>query len=323
MALLRLLALAVGLGAASACGTGGAPAGGNDHLPTSAGGPYGAPSNDPDTPAEEPYVVVETGVDLSAPAARWRDGGFDLWFTRRPKGDPPGPASIAYARVADTTALPDAEPVVVLTAAEAWEDGEVAAPSVVEIDGRLVMYYQGGTTAPAIGRATSSDGGRTWTRDGMVLSDAVDPSALVIDGRVFLYVGRPDGSAIDVAESLDGGLSFARSPAPALAPRPGLVDGFDQVAVGAPDAASGRTVTGQLVVGLFYTGQAANGVTAIGHARSADGRMFVRFFAGEAVLDAATPAERDPAAVLFADRGVLFVTLDRGGRSAIAAALHP
>jgi hypothetical protein len=186
-------------------------------------------------------------------------------------------------------------------------------------DGRLVMYYQGGgAAAPAIGRARSDDGGATWTRDGMVLAGGVDPSALVVGRHTFLYFGRAAGT-IGLAEADDDG-AFVSAAEPVLVPGGIGPEAFDRARVGQPDAVGGVTPAGQLHVTLFYVGTSSNGTQAIGSAASADGHTFMPFLGGKAVLEPGSPDDRGPAAVLFADHGVLFFSQPRAARSVIAVA---
>jgi len=310
----------------AACGLSGGEGGGSDHLPTAAGGPYGFAEDDPATPAAEPFVIVERTASLGDPSALPRAGGFDVWMTRR-AGDL-APREIAFTHV-DDLATPPLDPVVVLTALEAWEGGSVEAPAVVDDGaGGLVMFYQGGgDAAPAVGRARSLDGGATWLRDGLVLDGAMDPTALVVDGTTYLYYGYPDGRGIGLATSADGGLSFTPSPDAALLPRPGVIvdeeAAFDAAWVGEPAVIGGLSATGRLRIGLFYVGRSPSDVHAVGHAVSLDGARFERFAGGLAVLDPLGSDERAPSAVVFADHAVLFVGAERSGRGAIAVASHP
>jgi hypothetical protein len=322
MALLRRtrwLALAM----LAACGVGGAPGGGTDHLPSAGAGPYAKPEASPLTPAEEPYVIVDARADLRDPAALVSPaGGFDLWFTHAPADG--GAVEIWYAHLPSVSDKPDVGPELALAAADAWEAGSVESPSVVdEGDGRLVMYYQGGgDAAPAIGRARSVDGGRTWTRDGQVLADGADPSAVVVEAHTYLYFERGDaaGGGIGVAEADGPDGAFVASPEPVLEPSEGDPEAFDVRAVGEPDAVGGRTEAGQVHIGLFYVGTASNMTRAIGHAASADGHTFMPFLGGKAVLEPGAPDDRGPAAVLFPDRGVLFFSQERAARTVIAVA---
>jgi hypothetical protein len=316
MALLSRLPLVL----LAACGIGGAPGGGTDHLPSAGAGPYVKPEASPLTPAEEPYVIVDARADLRAPAALAAPvGGFDLWFTHAPADG--GAVEIWYAHVPSVSDKPDVGPELALAAADAWEAGSVEAPSVVDAgDGRLVMYYQGGgATTPAIGRAHSDDGGRTWTRDGQVLTGGTDPSAVVVEAHTFLYFGLA-GGGIGLAEADGPDGAFVAAPEPVLVPSTGNPDAFDVASVGQPDAVGGRSAAGQLHIGLFYVGTSSNQTRAIGHAASADGHTFMPFLGGKAVLEPGAPDDQGPAAVLFSDRGVLFFSQERAARTVIAVA---
>ncbi len=322
MAFLRRGALAALLMCLPACGLSGGESGGGEHLPTSGAGPYGKLESDPETPAQEPFAIVEVSADLSDPSAlAARSGGFDLWFTRRLPGA--STSEIGFAHLPSLAELPDEGSAAAFVAAEAWELGAVEAPSVVDLGGdERVMYYQGGgDAAPAIGRARSTDGGRTWTRDGMVLAGGLDPAALLVGEHTYLYYGRPDGLGIGLAEAeLDG--AFVPSFDSIIVTSDTDPDAFDRSWVGEPNAVGGVSVAGSLRIGLFYVGRSSNGTHAIGHASSFDGRTFMPFFNGAAVLEASAPDDRGPSAVLFADHGVLFYGVERTARTVIGVATH-
>jgi hypothetical protein len=314
MALLRRLPLLLLVG----CGLNGGEGGGDAHLPTAGAGPYSKPSGSAKTPAEEPFVILDNSADLDDPAAiASARGGFEVWFSRTPTAG--GATEIWHAHLPGITELPDRGPEPALAATEAWEQGDVEAPSVVDLgEGHLLMYYQGGG---GIGRASSDDGGVTWSKDGMVLAGVTDPSALVVDERTFLYFERPDGIGLATAEGPDG--PFVLVPEAVLTPSSGDPDAFDRAWVGEPDVVGGKTAANQVHIGLFYVGRAGNSSHAIGHVASADGRMFMPSMAGKPVLDAGAPDERGPSAVLFPDRGVLFFAQQRAARTVIAVATTP
>src|SRR5687767_14322893 len=97
MALLRRGALAALLTLLPACGIPGGEGGGSEHLPTSGAGPYGKPESNPETPAQEPFAIIETSADLSDPSAlAARGGGFDVWFTRRLPGASTSEIGVAH-----------------------------------------------------------------------------------------------------------------------------------------------------------------------------------------------------------------------------------
>ncbi|GIK72167.1 MAG: hypothetical protein BroJett021_11550 [Chloroflexota bacterium] len=61
-----------------------------------------------------------------------------------------------------------AEPVLPVGGPGAWDEGETVSPSVIQVGDTLFMYYQGSNidqTLTGIGRAWSTDGGKTWTKD--------------------------------------------------------------------------------------------------------------------------------------------------------------
>ena len=271
----------------AACGGGGAPGGGFEHLPTLGAGPYEK------VPVR---LVYDLGADLGDPAVLDTDEGLRVWFTRTPSGA--GTSEIDTALVTS----PDQETNVVmpaLAADQGWENGSVKAPSVVTLpDGRLALYYQGGTS---IGRAISSDRGITWVKEaGPLLQDAVHPAAIVLDGEVVLYHGRPDGPGVY---------------------RQGLADPV-LAGVEEPGVTGGWTPAGQLHVGLFYV-QPWEGGLAIGYAGSFDGVTFERFGDGEPVLDPLAPDERAPEVHLHPDEGFLFFAERNGTTQVVGLARHP
>jgi hypothetical protein len=295
-----------------------------DHLPTLAAGPYGKPNIDFDTPAEEPYVLVDGQASLMDPAPLWRDdGGFRLWFSRAPD-DGGGAADLWYAELAAHTELPDRGPEPALVADAAWEEGRMAAPAVVDLGGgALVMFYEGGRLEPGIGRADSSDGGTTWHKhpENPLLVGAA-PTAAVVDDLWLLFYTRPGHEGIFRADSFDG-TDWAEMDRPVLTPRTALADAFDAVAVSDPFALVRRTGAGRWHYGLFFNGTAADGDVTVGFAGSWDGLVWERFGGVEPVLSPGSPTEHGPAVLVRAGRGTMFFHEERQRRQRIAVALHP
>ena len=100
-------------------------------------------------------------------------------------------------------------------------------------------------------------------------------------------------------------------------------EAFDRRGVSDPCAVVEITEAGQLHFGLFYNGTNQSEVTAIGYAGSFDGWEFERFGGLDPVLQAGSPDENGPAAILERTRGTLFFHEVRMGRQRIAAAVHP
>ena len=305
--------------------------GGGDNLPTLGAGPYGRLDRDLATPADEPFLLTDREESYADPACLGRgDGGVRIWFRRIVDGAPPDTSAIGLGEVPDLRELPDVAPHDVFAAAEPWEEGRVEAPAVIEEGGGLVMFYQGGVTAPAIGRADSDDGGESWTRRGEpVMTDAEDPTVAVVDGEWHLFFTRPGEAGIWRARSEDGE-SFG-APELVIAPRPGARDAFDAVSVGAPFVLVETSAAGRNHWGLWFTGEAAGdpgdpdaGVgeteTSIGYAGSFDGEVWERFGGVEPVLTA--PAG-GPCVVLDGARGTLLYHEVQRLRLGVAAAVHP
>ena len=322
---------AVGLGG---CGLGivDNTSGGGDNLPTLGAGPYGRLDSDLATPADEPFLLTDREESYADPACLARpDGGLVMWFERIVDGATPDTSTIARGEVPGLRDLPDVAPHDVFEAAEAWEEGRVAAPAVIELDGALVMYYEAGVATPAIGRAESDDGGETWARSGAapVVTDATDPSVVVVDGVWHLFFTRPGAPGIWRARSEDGE-SFGAAEL-VIAPRPGVTEAFDGVAVGAPFALVETSDAGRPHWGLWFTGVAegdpgdpdagAGGeATSIGYAGSFDGEAWERFAGVDPVLTA--PAG-GPCVVLDGARGTLLYHEEQRLHLGVAAAVHP
>jgi hypothetical protein len=320
MALLRALIVFWALSAAG-CGLLAGDGHGTDGDPISGGGPYGK-ITDPTlaTKIDEPYVIRDSNLDFTSPSAIALDGGgYRVFFTRTSHA---GGASEIWS--SDLTSLHDfpiGPPVRALAASRPWENGTVMAPSVQDQGGgQLLMVYQGGTSA---GRAVSSDGGVTWTKDAQpLMGNALHPSMVTLpDGRAFLYFARPGFSGIWVATS-DDGMVFTANTAPVLDTSDDPA-AFDRTALAEPSAVGGVTATGQLHLGLFYQGRADNGSTEIGYAGSADGIIFQRANQGKPALNPTTVSVEGPGPLISADVGVLFFSQQRAGIWSIAAATSP
>lgn len=305
--------------------------GGGDNLPTLGAGPYGRLDSDLATAADEPFLLTDREEAYADPACLQRaDGGLRLWFGRVVDGAAPDTSTIGLGEVPGLRELPDVAPHDVFEASEPWEEGRVTAPAVIEHDGALVMFYQGGVATPAIGRADSDDGGESWTRHGdPVLSDAEDPTVVVVDGVWHLFFTRPGEDGIWRARS-DDGLGFGAAEV-VIVPRPGLAEAFDAVAVGAPFARVETSDAGRQHWGLWFTGIAAGdpgdpdagaggAATSVGYAGSFDGEVWERFGGADAVLTA--PAD-GPCVVLDGPRGTLVYHEEQRLHLGVAAAVHP
>lgn len=328
----RALAAIVSLAALPACGLdllGDYEPGGAANLPTSGAGPYLKLPADPTTPVDEPFVLTDRAAHLADPAViALDDGGFRLWFTRTPVDG--GASTIATAELGDLGEPPRAAPAVALAADQAWEAGAVAHPAVLaRAGGTLELYYQGGGQAggdaPAIGRATSSDGGASWQKDpaNPLLADAATPAVIELGGRVLLYHSVPGSPAVHVAEIDDSGAAVPLGPV--LEPRASVKDAFDAIAITDP----GVTVVPTLDraeperVVLLATGVRLDGgdpVESIGFAGSHDGEAFERPGI-EAVLAPNLPSEGGAAVVVTPTRAVLFFHEPYRSRLAIGVAL--
>jgi hypothetical protein len=327
------LRIALGLGVvciAPGCGLGvvESQSGGADHLPTQGAGPYGKLGLDLETAADEPYVVSAFRVHVRDPSAlRRQDGGVRLWFGYETALDGTESA-IWHAELPDITELPDVPPEPALVADEPWEQGWVGAPSVIERSGgALVMFYQGGVNALAIGRADSNDDGRTWQKHASnpVVSNAAEP-ALALDpgGTWLLYLTRPGQAGIFRAESAEG-LNFTLGDQAVLLPRPEQAEAYDRYGVSDPALVVRVSAAGRPHYGMFFNGAGEDGVVSIGWAGSFDGIEWHRFASPDepVLVESGDTSEHGPTALLEADQGFLFFHEERQGVQRIAVAVHP
>jgi hypothetical protein len=284
------------------------PAGGSDNLPTLGAGPYGRPTDDLDTPAQEPFVIHSASTHFADPACLPRaGGGLRLWFGRV---DPSAPerSSIAYAEVPSLADLPDVGPTVVVP--------EGASPAVVRAGDRHVMIHE---LDGALVRRESPDG-LTWGDPRTVLSDAADPTVAIVDGIYHLFFTRPGLAGIWRARS-DDGLAFERDLDAVILPRPGVGGAFDTLEVGEPFVRVEVRDAGRQTWGLWFTGVANPELgAAVGYAGSFDGEDWERFAGVDPVL--AAPAG-GPCVVVEGPRGTLLFHDELRRRQAIAGAVHP
>lgn len=328
--------LALGLVLVPGCGLGVVEnhSGGADHLPTQGAGPYGKPGLDLDTPADEPFVLGVFRSHLRDPSALWReDGGVRLWFGYQADLDDTR-SEIWYAELADITELPDVPPEPALAADQPWEQGWVGAPSVVDRGrGELVMFYQGGVDAPAIGRADSVDSGRTWQKHpgSPLVTDAAGPALAVIPAEIqgdapgwLLHATRVGRAGIFRAESTDG-VRWAFTDEAVLLPRPDRADAYDRYTVSNPAIMVRVSGAGRPHYGMFFNGEGEDGLVSIGWAGSFDGKEWQRFASPDepVLVEPIEVSEHGPAALLEADRGLLFFDQERQGARRIAVAVHP
>ena len=184
------------------------------------------------------------------------------------------------------------------------------------------MFYAGGT---GIGRADSTDGGRTWTKwPAPILTDATSPG-LAYDGATWLLAFVDGSGGIGLARSTDGH-AFERAAAPIVVPRADDPKAFDHAAVAAPALGWIEEGTGRGHWALWYAGLKKLPVGtdaplyAIGYAASWDGASW-SLLAGNRPVTAA-PAS-DPAVLLQGNHGVMAFAAVNGRRRAIGLAVTP
>lgn len=304
--------------------------GGAAGLPTSGAGPFRRLETNVDTPIEEPWLLSQRTLDFTEPALVARDGGGFVFFAARESPEPPaGDTQIWRGAARDLTQLPDEPLAPVLVADLPWEEGRVAAPAIVVLPDRWVMFYEGGLAAPQLGRAESTDGGRTWVKSpAPVLADARAPGAAFDGTDTLLAFTRGTTAAptpgIWLARSADG-LTFAADPEPLIVPS-GAVDSFERVAVDSPSLAWLVETTGRGHWALWYGGleevpdEGDAPRYAVGYLASFDGIAWSRLAGGRPVL--AVPAGA-PVVVVDRTRATMLFQANDGQRPAIGIALHP
>ncbi len=314
------------LWALAACGMGpfAGEGGGDDNLPTSGTGPYLPLPADFDTPADEPYVLALPVVSLLDPSVYQRgDGGFDIYYTKVDDDS----SEIWRADLPSLQELPVGIPEAVLVADSPWEEGRVGGASLVIDGSRMVLYYEGGLASVAIGRAVSSDGGRTFVKDdnNPIIANAGDPHVTLFEGRWYLAHVGPEQERIFISESNDG-TTFA-SVRQALDARLGVDTAFDQLALRSPALHLRTTLSGSIHYGLFYTGlgfgSADEPIEAIGYVGSFDGEVWQRFMGGEPILQPGPSGAGGASPIVGATESLLFFHQLRQGRGRIAVATSP
>jgi len=300
--------------------------GGSSGLPTSGAGPFERPGSDPETPIEEPWLLSTRILDLTQPAIIGRDGGgFVFFFAREPADLPAGDTEIWRGASLDPRQLPDDVPVSVLRADQAWEEGHVAAPAVVEQGDRLVLFYEGGLATPQLGRAESTDGGRTWQKAAApVLADARAPGAAFDGTRWILAFTRATAPGIWLARSADG-TNFTPDATP-MVEASGIDRSFEKLEVADPALGWVVESSGRGHWALWYggleelpdVGDAPR--YAVGYAASFDGMTWNRLAGGRPVLAAPAGA---PTVLVEGPHATLLYQANDGLRPAIGIALHP
>jgi len=301
------------------------------YLPGASAGPYDRSVDDFNTPVEEPYVVAAGDANLSEPSPlRCEDGSFRLWFGYGSVGTSMG--EIWTAEVPGFPLSRSISPERAMVRNQSWEEDWIGSPAVVaQSANQLVMFYQGGRSEPAIGRADSADGGRTWVKHAQnpVLVNGQTPSAVRdVSGSWLLYITRSDIPGIFRGESPDG-YRFDVDASPVLEPRKERDRAFDRDLVTSPWVIVTIATTGTVHYSMFFNGIALDSegerVAAIGWAGSFDGREWVRFANPDEPIVAPSSGRSEfaPAAVVDSDLGWLFFSEQRRGVDAIAVAFGP
>jgi hypothetical protein len=319
-----LLALAL-LG----CGTTGDPGGGADHLPVSGGGPFAPLMSQPGDQIDAPVVLLDPTADLDDPDLLVDGEALTVFVTTRRKDV----VAIEQAHARSLRAgFGDLEPV--LAGDQPWEQGAVAAPSVVRGSPWLLFY----SAAGAIGLATSRDGD-TWEKRAapVLVADATTegatlgaPAAVRIDDQVRLYYEA--GGSIWAAQAPLASFSGA-DPIPwtRLDGEPSTVERDPMVrasrvsfgaAIARPFARAGRTPADRLRHDLVFTVETGqvDVPTTCGYAGS---------FSGFDFAVAQTPilppklVTRAPTVAPYEDGAVAIYVQLRGVRDGLVAAKSP
>ncbi len=292
--------------------------GGADNLPTAGQGPFKRLRPDSDTIGKEPFVIEDRFTSDTDPTVLPReDGGARIWFARTPASG--GASEIFYTEIESVTSGPVVAPTLVFNATEAWEQGTVRGPSVVEVDDKLVMFYEGGDSLKQIGRAVSSDNGATWTKDAGPVITGEQPSVALVDGNWFLAL-TTSNPGIWIADSEDGETFQLRADPTLVAG--GSPEAFDFENVSQPSL-SVTVSADQTRFHLFYVGRSTlegELVFAIGHAGSFSGTTFQR--SGDApVMDPEAPNEFAPAMFWEGSTSTLFFSEEASGARNLSMAV--
>lgn len=314
------LALVLGCGMGPFAGEGG----GADNLPSAGAGPYTSIPADFDTPAEEPFVYSQPIVELLDPAVLAAEaGGFHIYYTKIEDDR----SEIWRVYLPEVGALIEGLPERVLEADVEWEEGQVGGASLVEDGQDLLLYYYAGETNTGIGRARSSNGGQSFTKElgNPLVVGAIDPYVVLHGERWFMVSGNADGSALALREG-DDGITFSE-PTEILRPRRGVDTAFDQLELRAPALDVKTTLDGGLHFGVFYSGlgygSGDDPLESIGYIGSFDGLQWQRFMAGEPILQPGPGGAGGAAPLVGPSRSLLFYHQPRQGRGQIALATSP
>jgi hypothetical protein len=319
--------LLVALLAGAACGLGpfSDEGGGADNLPSLGAGPYRLLEADFDTPADEPYVHAQQVVSLLDPAVLERDDqGFDIFYSKLEEGT----SEIWHVGLPDIHELVDTAPRRVLQADAPWEEGNVGGAALLVDGDRLILYYHGGTTSPAIGRAVSTDGGNTFVKDAAnpIVDEGMDPHVVLFEESWLMVHVDAEQQRILLRES-ENGINFSTPPArELLAARSGIDFAFDQLGLRGPVLDLRKTLDGGLHYGLFYTGLGRGdpeAIEAIGYVGSFDSVLWERFLEGEPILQAGPTGGGGAAPVIGGSSSLLFFHQLRQGRGRIGVATSP
>lgn len=170
--------------------------------------------------ADNPLVDENPATSKAGPrgVVKMATGDYRMWYEVAPAGNV---SDGKYATSPNGRVWTKQSVVIAHGAAGLWDEDEASPTSVLLDGGQLVMYYHSHLNAPSvrkIGRATSSDGGLTWTKyaSNPVLQGAVAPSwedSMLADAKVLkvgatyhmLYRGGVgSASALGHATSSDG-----------------------------------------------------------------------------------------------------------------------
>ncbi len=308
----------------SGCGLGpfAEEGGGSDNLPIHGGGPFTPLAVDFDTPADEPYVVVTATKSLLDPSVEQYDNGTFLIHYTRLDEDGSTIWKVDLPSIRDFSGTPE----LVLSADQAWEQGQVRSVSLVREGDKVTLYYEGGDSAPAIGRAVSTDGGQSYVKDvNNPIVEGLDPNITKAEGRHILVYADMSNQRIMLRDSPDE-LSFGPASV-ILSARSGEQGAIDQAGVAAPALRISRTLDGHELFGLYYEGWSLDNdgevFESVGYIASFDGQKWERFLDGNEIVDSGLFGSGGPSPILGPVSGLLFYHQKRQGRGRIAVAESP
>ena len=273
-----------------------------------------------------PFVLFSECCELSQPSPVLF--GDELWLFMQSETE----AGTEIWAATSEDGVVFSEPSPVFLPELAWEGAWIGAPTVVEDEGGLVMWYQADSVQAVLGLAHSVDG-VTWQREvEPVLVDDFGvngPSVARLDGEYRLYYYRYDPDSPEISGIFSASSAMGQvwtEPLLVLQPQAGCTGEtgeeqrcWDGDKISSPGVRASVSQTGRDLLDLWYTGGLGEN-TGIGFAGSFDGHSFVRY-AENPVLDGDGP-EAEASVIEFRGRLMMYYSDELEGRRSIALANH-